>query len=82
MLVREMAGSAPGTVEFKLIEKPLLSFRILLSTLKEYPAGAALLPVILAIELRALSAALRDRKRKKDIHTVWQRTENAAWRKV
>ena len=82
MLVREMAGSAPGTVEFKLIEKPLLSFRILLSTLKEYPAGAALLPVILAVELRALSAALRDRMRKKDIHTIWQRTENAAWRKV
>lgn len=82
MLVREMAGSTPGTVEFKLTERPLLSLRILLSTLKECPEGAALLPFIFAIELRAMTAALVDRKRKKDVHTVWQRTENAAWRKV
>ncbi len=80
MLVKEMTGSAPGTVEFKFKERPVLCAGILFSQLRAEPRNLLLLPLLVSVEMLAMFGALRDRKRRFQMHTIWKRVKNAAWR--
>lgn len=80
MMVREMTGALPGTLEFRFKQKPLLCLKILVHSVTHNPEGFLLLPFILAMEIFSYIGALRDRKSRAGKHTVWTRIENASWR--
>lgn len=80
MMVREMTGAPPGTLEFRFTQKPLLCLKILARTVARNPNGLLLLPFMLAMEAFSFLGALKDRKSTTGRHTVWTRIENASWR--
>lgn len=80
MRVKEMTGSAPGTVEFSFLRSPLLCLGIIARTLRIRPDWLLLLPWMGAMEAAALFCALRDMRARRDSYTVWTRIENASWR--
>jgi hypothetical protein len=78
--VKELVGVLPGTAEFTASKHPLLGLRIIFDYSRKHPLEFLVFPLAVAVEIISLLGALRDRKKKSDVHAVWRRVDNAAWR--
>ena len=78
--VKELLGVLPATAGFTAANSPYAGLKIISNYGRKHPLESLIFPLAVVVEIASLLGALHDRKRKSEIHTVWRRVENAAWR--